>query len=61
MFPSTGGSQQSPAVYGLFEEFGNKDTRPDPYMRPGFDAAASAAQDAFVEEIRRGVVEALTK
>lgn len=46
---------QSPTVWSSFVEFGTKDTSAQPFMRPAYDAAKNAAQEAFTEEIREGV------
>ena len=46
---------QSPAVYGIFEEFGSIHNQPQRYMSSAFDEAAQRAQEAFTQVIREGV------
>jgi HK97 gp10 family phage protein len=50
-----GGGSQSPAVYGLWVEFGSVHNTPQPYMRPAFDEGKIDAAIAFAVEIRKGV------
>ena len=49
--------KQDPGVYGLFVEFGTKDTHAQPYMRPAYDEGRRAAESVFTEELRAGVPE----
>lgn len=49
-------TDQSPSVWASFVEFGTKDSTPQPYMRPAYDGAKKAAEEAFTEEIREGVL-----
>jgi HK97 gp10 family phage protein len=42
-----GNGSQQPAIYGMFEEFGTSKTKPQPFLRPTFDAASGKAVDLF--------------
>ena len=43
------------AFYWRFVEFGTKDSRAQPFLRPGFEAQKGAAVDAFRESLGKGV------
>ena len=52
-----GDSSQSPAVYGLFEEFGTKKMPPAPWLRPTFDATADKAVQLVADTLADDLVD----
>lgn len=49
---------QSPGVYGLILEFGNKRQKAQPFLRPSFDSKADSVVDKFAEVLGEGLLEA---
>ncbi|SNS77733.1 phage protein, HK97 gp10 family [Granulicella rosea] len=47
-----GAPSQQPGVYGMFVEFGTKDAKATPFMRPTFDATTDKAVEIFANVIR---------
>jgi len=53
---------ESPALYGMFVEFGvpSRHIERQPFMRPAFDAQADAVVQKFADTLRDGLEEAAT-
>jgi HK97 gp10 family phage protein len=49
---------QSPGVYGMIVEFGNKRQRASPFLRPAFDSKGEAVVAQFIKILADGLVEA---
>ena len=47
-----GDSTQQPGVYGLFVEFGTKNAKAEPFMRPTFDSTAEKAVQLLADVLR---------
>jgi HK97 gp10 family phage protein len=56
----TGKGADDPGVYGLFQEFGTKDSPAQPFMRAAFDKEKGQALNAFTE-VMVGEVQKLNK
>jgi HK97 gp10 family phage protein len=56
----TGKGADDPGVYGLFQEFGTKDSPAQPFMRAAFDKEKGQALNAFTE-VMAGEVQKLNK
>jgi hypothetical protein len=50
-----GESNQSPGAWGLMEEFGSIHNKPQPYLRPAFDAEGQTAVDKFAQVLKEAI------
>lgn len=49
------GKRVNDGFYGFFVEYGTKDTKPQPFMRPAFDENRVAAQQAILDIIGEAI------
>jgi HK97 gp10 family phage protein len=56
--PKGGDQSQSPGVYGLIVEFGNKRQAAQPFLRNTFDSKSQAVLDKFVAVLSDGLASA---